>query len=192
MHKIHVFGRHLSLEHDVTFRFDTDLIRGFSISHWMVKCHDEVTVTVAFPDMYEYTEFDDIGWYPSTTDSDDDDPLVHVSIVERVPVQAHIFKYMILHDDLTDFMHFEDIVHLSVSSRLALAPAVSQTLAHIKWMVECHDDAMLESGITTMANLEATYESDLVPEDWICRSCGYHRAVAWLCYDECADCFYEH
>ena len=112
---------------------------------WMVKCYDEAMRTIAFPDMHEYTKCDDIGWDHITTDSNDDDLFGHVSMIERVPVQSHIFKYILLRDDLRDFMYFEDIVHLSISSRLALAPAVSQTLACIKWMVECHDDTILNS-----------------------------------------------
>ena len=49
----------------------------------------------------------------------------------------------------------------------------------------------IKFGITTMTNPETTYASDLVPEGWIRRSCGYHEAVAWFDYDDCMDC-YEH
>ena len=110
------------------------------------------------------------------------------------PARAHApsniqeaIMLILLHDEFSACMYLEEVVRLSLSSRIAIYPLVHEALTHIKWMVELHDETITEAHIATMSDSseEQTYT-------YTCLSCGHRPAVSWLGYDECTMCFDEH
>ena len=82
------------------------------------------------------------------------------------PARAHApsniqeaIMLILLHDESSACMYLEEVVRLSLSSRIAIYPLVHEALTHIKWMVELHDETITEAHIATMSDSseEQTY-----------------------------------